>query len=94
MIFIWPPAVEDWNASEDIIPDTASSETYSTLKSVVCYRVKIPHIILIESVLCISFAQLLVFRAVRLRNREQLAIMMSTKRFQLQINTALQIKYR
>jgi hypothetical protein len=40
MIFIWPPAVEDWNDSEEIIPDTASSETYCALKSVVCYGLR------------------------------------------------------
>ena len=28
MILTWPPADEDWNDSEDMIADTASSETY------------------------------------------------------------------
>lgn len=83
MSFIWLPEVEDWNASEETIADIASSETYCALESVNCPESMIPHIVLIESVLCVSFAQLLVFGAVRLRNREQLAIMMSTKRFQL-----------
>ena len=32
IIFIWPPEVVDWNASEEIIPDTASSETYCVLE--------------------------------------------------------------
>ena len=68
MILIWPPADEDWNDSEDMIADTASSETYCVLKVNNELKNGIPHIVLIEPILCISFTQLLVFGAVRLRD--------------------------
>ena len=70
MILICPPAIVEWNASEEINAESASIEAYCALHVSLDKRIVVPHIVRVNSVACISFTESLKGRSIFMGNSQ------------------------